>query len=128
MLGAMFQSQGELVGIELLRAPAKLHALELADQMAQPIVLSGKLIALVNQACVLGTLGIALGPRGKHHGARSAATLSARVAGVTTELSHWVSALRFRNHKMSQRDAGLTQPAWAGDPRRVYPPPVQPFE
>jgi hypothetical protein len=29
---------------------------------------------------------------------------------------------------MSQRDAGLTQPAWAGDPRRVYPPRVQPFE
>jgi hypothetical protein len=64
MLGAMFQSQGELIGIKLLRAPAKLLALELADQMAQPIVLSGKLIALVNQACVLGTLGIALGPRG----------------------------------------------------------------
>src|SRR6201981_2675696 len=62
----ILQSQSELVGIKLLRAPAKLHALELADQMAQPIVLSGKLIVLVTQAGVLGTLG----PRRQYQGAQ----------------------------------------------------------
>ena len=38
--------------------------------MAQPIVLSGKLIAFATQACVLGSLGIALGPRRQHQGAQ----------------------------------------------------------
>jgi hypothetical protein len=41
----ILQRQVELVGIELFRAFAESRALELADQVAQPIVLSGELIA-----------------------------------------------------------------------------------
>jgi hypothetical protein len=45
----ILQRQVELVGIELFRAFAESHALELADQVAQPIVLSGELIAHIER-------------------------------------------------------------------------------
>jgi hypothetical protein len=41
-----FQAQIELVRIELFRAPAELHSLQLAKQMTQPVVLARELIAL----------------------------------------------------------------------------------
>jgi len=55
----IFQRQAELIGIEPLRVPAELHALQLADQLAQPVVLIG-------EPGLLRALGIALGPRRQH--------------------------------------------------------------
>ena len=66
----VFQGQVELVGIELFRAPAELHPLQLADQVTQPVVLPGELIALFDQPRLLGPLGIALSPRRQHQGAQ----------------------------------------------------------
>ena len=66
----IFQGQVELVGIELFRAPAELHPLHLAKQLAQPIVLAGELIALFDKPPFLGPLGIALGPGRQHQGAQ----------------------------------------------------------
>jgi hypothetical protein len=62
----IFQSQVELVGIELFRAPTELHPLHLAEQVAQPVVLAGELIALFDEPPFLGPLGIALGPGRQH--------------------------------------------------------------
>jgi hypothetical protein len=45
----ILQRQVELVGIELFRAFAASRALELADQVAQPIVLSGELMAHIER-------------------------------------------------------------------------------
>lgn len=45
----ILQRQVELVGIELFRAFAESRALELADQVAQPIVLSGELMAHIKR-------------------------------------------------------------------------------
>ena len=58
----VLQRQVELVGIELLRAPAELHALKLAKQVAQPVVLRSKLIAFDDELCFFAVLGITLGP------------------------------------------------------------------
>ena len=66
----IFQRQIELVGIELFRTPAELHPLQLADQVAQPVVLPGELVALIRKARLLGPLGIALGPRRQHQRAQ----------------------------------------------------------
>jgi hypothetical protein len=55
----IFQSQVELVGIELFRTPTKLHPLQLANQLAQSVV-------LVGEPPVLGPLGVALGPGRQH--------------------------------------------------------------
>ena len=66
----IFQGQVELVGIELFRAPAELHPLHLAKQVAQPVVLAGELIALFDKPPFLGPLGIALGPGRQHQGAQ----------------------------------------------------------
>ena len=66
----IFQGQVELVGIELFRAPAKLHPLHLAKQVAQPVVLASELIALFDEPPFLGPLGIALGPGHQHQGAQ----------------------------------------------------------
>jgi hypothetical protein len=63
-------SQVELVGVELLRAPAELHPLQLAEQVAQPVILPGELVALFDQPRLLGPLGIALSPRRQHQGAQ----------------------------------------------------------
>jgi hypothetical protein len=79
----IFQGQVELVGIELFRAPAELHPLQLADQVSQPVVLAGELIALFDQPCLFGPLGVALGPR-RQHQARSAAMPSGRASWVVT--------------------------------------------
>ena len=46
-----------------------LHRLQLTDQVAQPVVLPGQLIALFDQSPLLGRLGIALHPGGQHQGA-----------------------------------------------------------
>ena len=66
----IFQGQVELVGIELFRAPAELHPLQLAEQVTQPVVLPGELIALFDQPPLLGPLGIALSPRRQHQRAQ----------------------------------------------------------
>ena len=66
----IFQRQVELVGIELFRAPAELHPLQLAKQVAQSVVLAGKLIALFDQPAILGPLGVALRPCGQHQRAQ----------------------------------------------------------
>ena len=58
-----FQSQVELVGIELFRTPTKLHPLQLANQLAQSVV-------LVGEPPVLGPLGVALGPGRQHQDAQ----------------------------------------------------------
>ena len=45
----------QLLGIELLRTAAKLRALQLAQKMAQPIILRQCLVALDNRGITLGT-------------------------------------------------------------------------
>ena len=83
----IFQSQVELVGIELFRTPAELHPLQLANQVAQSVVLTSELIAssisrafsdrsASRSACAAST------------SARSAAMSSGRISGLTTGLSH----------------------------------------
>ena len=66
----IFQRQIELVWIELFRTPAKLHPLQLADQVAQPVVLPGELVALIRKARLLGLRRVALGPRRQHQRAQ----------------------------------------------------------
>ena len=61
----IFQSQVELVGIELFGTPAELHP-QLANQVAQSVVLTSELIALFNEPRLLRPLGVALGPRRQH--------------------------------------------------------------
>src|SRR3954468_5541253 len=39
----ILQRKIELIGVELFRAPAELQALQLADQVAQPVILTGEL-------------------------------------------------------------------------------------
>src|SRR6185312_15437869 len=58
----VLQRKTELVGIEFLGAPAKLRALELADQMAQTVILAGKLVARGGELGLFGALGVAFGP------------------------------------------------------------------
>ena len=62
----IFQSQVELVGIELFRTPAELHPLQLANQVAQLVVLTGELIALFDEPRLLRPLGVALSPSRQH--------------------------------------------------------------
>jgi len=57
----IFDRQKQLIGIELLRAAAELRPLQLPQQMAKPINLGERLVAL-------GDGGIALGAR--HHDQR----------------------------------------------------------
>jgi hypothetical protein len=59
----IFQSQVELVGIELFRTPTELHPLQLANQVAQSVV-------LVGEPPVFGPLSLALGPCRQHQGAQ----------------------------------------------------------
>jgi hypothetical protein len=66
----IFQGQIELVGIELFRTPAELHPLQLANQVAQSVVLTSELIALFDEPRLLGPLGVALGPDRQHEGAQ----------------------------------------------------------
>src|SRR4051794_8660027 len=48
----ILQRKIELIGVELFRAPAELQALQLADQVAQPVILTGELR-------LFGALGVA---------------------------------------------------------------------
>ena len=66
----IFQSQVELVGIELFRTPAELHPLQLANQLAQSVVLTSQLIALFDEPRLLGPLAVALGPHCQHQRAQ----------------------------------------------------------
>ncbi len=52
----ILERQKELLGIELLRAAAELRALQLAQQMPQPVILRQRPVAL-------GDRGVTLGPR-----------------------------------------------------------------
>ncbi len=51
----ILKRQPQLLGIELLRASAKLRTLQLAQKMAQPIILRKCLVALDNRGITLGT-------------------------------------------------------------------------
>src|SRR5512132_1363371 len=55
----VLEPERQLVGIELLRAPAELHALQLADEVAQALV-------LILQLLTQGALGIQLSARRQH--------------------------------------------------------------
>ena len=66
----IFQRQVELVGIELFRAPAELHPLQLAKQVAESVVLAGELIALFDRPPLLGPLRVALRPCRQHQRAQ----------------------------------------------------------
>jgi len=66
----IFQSQVELVGIEFFRTPAEVHALQLANQVAQSVVLTSELIAFFDQPRLLGPFGVALGMRCQHQRAQ----------------------------------------------------------
>lgn len=66
----ILQGQVELVWIELFRAPAELHSLQLAKQVAQSVVLPSELIALFGQPPLLGPLGVTLHPCRQHQGAQ----------------------------------------------------------
>jgi hypothetical protein len=102
----ILQRQIELVGIELFRALAELHTLELADQMAQPIVLAGELIALIEQPLFLGTLGVALGPRRQDHGAQRSGGVGMGVGRRHEPIIPYRQRPPLLNHRVSQTDAG----------------------
>ena len=51
----ILQRQQQLLGIELLRAPAELRALQLAQEMTQAIILRQRLVALGDRGVTLGT-------------------------------------------------------------------------
>jgi hypothetical protein len=53
-----------LVGVELLRAPSELHALQLADEVAQALV-------LILQALTQGALGLELHAHRQRRGAQA---------------------------------------------------------
>ena len=50
----ILKRQPQLLGIELLRTSAKLRTLQLAQKMAQPIILRKCLVALGNRSITLG--------------------------------------------------------------------------
>ena len=58
----VLQRQRQLVGVELLRAPAELHPLQLADEVAQALV-------LILDAATFGALGGELRVHRQHRGA-----------------------------------------------------------
>lgn len=55
----VLERQRQLVGVELLRTPAELHPLQLADEVAQAFV-------LILQAATQGALGRELGAHRQH--------------------------------------------------------------
>jgi hypothetical protein len=79
----IFQSQVELVGIELFRTPAEVHALQLANQVAQSVVLTSELIAFFNEPRLLGPFGVALGRRCQHQRAQPCDVVG-RISGLKT--------------------------------------------
>jgi hypothetical protein len=50
--------------------PVELHALQLANQVAQSVVLTGQLIAFFDEPRLLGPFGVALGLRYQHQRAQ----------------------------------------------------------
>ena len=59
----ILKRQPQLIAIELLRAPAKLCALQLTQQMPQAVILRQRLVALGNRRVALGDRGVTLHPR-----------------------------------------------------------------
>ena len=115
----VLQRKIELVGIELLRAPAELQALKLADQVAQAIILAGKLVALGGEPHLLGALGITLGPASTSI-ARSPATSLGRASGAEfmIRFDHGISGL-WRPAEGASQSVAEPAPAQAG----ATPPP-----
>ena len=60
----ILERESELVGIELLRAPPELHPLQLADEVAQALV-------LILHAAALGALGFEFSAHRQHRGAQA---------------------------------------------------------
>ena len=118
----ILQREIELVGIELFRAPAELQALQLADQVAQPVILTGELR-------LFGALGIAFGPGlGEHRAQRGDVVrqrLGGRVHGPIGPCNQRLAASRARG-----KSIGRSSPGHLGsrNPRRVHPPPIEPVE
>ena len=98
-------------GIELFRALAELHPLQLAKQVAQPVVLAGELIALFDQSPLLGPLGVALRPCRQHQGAQRSKVVGKGVGKGVGLITAGIISCRQRyailNLKVSQRDAAL---------------------
>ena len=125
----ILQREIELVGVELLRAPAELQALQLADQMAQPVILAGQLVALGGEPRLLGALGVAFGPgRDEHRAQRGDVVrqgLGGRVHGPIGPCNRRLVASLGAGESI-----GRSSPGHLGsrNPRRVHPPPVEPVE
>jgi hypothetical protein len=66
----LFQTKLQLLGIKPLRAAPEVGALQLAKQVAQPIVLRNGAIALRNRSIALGADGITLSERMMHQQAQ----------------------------------------------------------
>ena len=101
----IFQSQVELVGIELFRAPAELHPLQLANQVAQSVV-------LVGERSRSQPLSRPARPRARPMpSAPGRAARQHRREGCRASsrpgLSHVAGATAILNFKVSQHDAGL---------------------
>jgi len=125
----ILQREIELVGIEPLRAPPELHALKLANQVTQPVVLDGKLLALVGKSRPFGALGVAFGPRRdehcSQHGSIVGERLGDRVHGPIGPWKERVVAPRGRGESISRRSPRQLR---SGDPRGIHPPPIEPVE
>ena len=125
----ILQGEIELVGIELFRAPAELHPLQLADQVAQPVILAGELIALVDKPCLLGALGIALGPGRDEHRAQRGDVVRQRLGGrVHGPIGPCNQRLVALSETASRSAAAHPATLGRGTLRRVHPPPIQPVE
>ena len=106
----ILQRQIELVGIEPLRATAELQALQLPDQVAQPVVLPRKPVALVGQPRPLGS-------RSAHAAstsARSAATSSGRVSCVVTAHYRTGATISDAQPRGKSKGRSLSLPPLAG--------------
>jgi hypothetical protein len=78
-------SQAEPVGIEFFRSPVELHPLQLANQVAQSVVPTSELIALINEPRLLRPLG-ARSAHAASTSARSAARSSGRISGADVRI------------------------------------------
>jgi hypothetical protein len=118
----ILQHKIELIRVELFRAPAELQALQLADQVAQPVILTGELR-------LFGALGVAfstgLGEQRAQRGNLVRQRLGSRVHGPIGP-----HHLRFAASHARGESIGRSSPGHLGprNPRRVHPPPVEPVE
>ena len=101
----IFQSQVELVGIELFRTPAELHPLQLANQVAQSVVLTSELIALFDEPRLLRPLGVALGPRRQHQRTQRDDVVG-KDLWAHDRIIACANPVYQRNLQVSQKDAG----------------------